>query len=191
MSNVRDFGAVGDGQTNDTDALRHAVAAGGGRLVFPRGTYRLTAPLEIDLDRSGPIALAGEGGTARLLMEGPGPAVRLVGTHYKSADPTSFEPRVWRSQRLPAVSELEIVGNHEQADGIELEGTMQATITGVSIRRCRSGIHLVKRNRNVLLADSHIFDGRGPAVGVYFDGVNLHQTIITGCHISYCKHAGI
>jgi polygalacturonase len=37
MSNVRDFGAVGDGQTNDTDALRHAVVAGGGRLVLPRG----------------------------------------------------------------------------------------------------------------------------------------------------------
>jgi Right handed beta helix region/Pectate lyase superfamily protein len=191
MSNVRDFGAVGDGQTNDTDALRHAVAAGGGRLVFPRGAYRLTAPLEIDLDRSGPIALAGEGGTARLLMDGPGPAVRLVGTHYKSADPASFEPRVWRSQRLPTVSELEFVGNHEQADGIELEGTMQATITGVSVRRCRFGIHLVKRNRNVLLADSHIYDGRSSSVGVFFDRVNLHQTIITGCHISLCKHAGI
>ena len=33
--------------------------------------------------------------------------------------------------------------------------------------------------------------GRGAAIGVYFDGVNLHQAIIAGCHISYCKHAGI
>ncbi|MDR3632298.1 MAG: right-handed parallel beta-helix repeat-containing protein [Isosphaeraceae bacterium] len=191
MTNVRDFGAVGDGQVDDTKALRHAVDQGGGRLVLSRGTYRLTAPLEIDLDRFGPIALAGEGGTARLLMDGPGPAVRLVGSHDKSADPASFDPRVWRRQRLPTVSDLEIVGNHDQADGIELEGTMQATIAGVSIRRCRYGVHLVKRNRNVLLADSHIYEGRGPAIGVYFDGVNLHQAIITGCHISFCKHAGI
>jgi hypothetical protein len=191
MGNVRDFGAVGDGRADDTEALRHAVDQGGGRLVLPRGTYRLTAPLEIDLDRHGPIALAGEGGTARLLMDGPGPAVRLVGTHDKSADPASFEPRVWRNQRLPTVSELEIVGNHNQADWIELEGTMQATIAGVSIRRCRYGVHLVKRNRNVLLADSHIYDGRGPAIGVFFDRVNLHQTIVSGCHISMCKHSGI
>jgi polygalacturonase len=191
MSNVRDFGAVGDGRTDDTEALRHAVDQGAGRLVFPRGTYRLTAPLEIELDRHGPIALAGEGGTARLLMDGPGPAVRLVGTHDKSADPASFEPRVWRTQRLPTVSELEIIGNHDQADGIELERTMQATITGVSIRRCRYGVHLVKRNRNVLLADSHIYDGRGQAIGVFFDRVNLHQTIIAGCHVSMNKHAGI
>jgi hypothetical protein len=191
MTNVKDFGAVGDGQVDDTEALRHAVDRGSGQLVFPRGIYRLTAPLEIDLDRFGPIALSGQGGTARLLMDGPGPAVRLVGTHDKSADPSSFEPRVWQRQRMPTVSDLEIVGNHDRADGIQLDGTMQSTIAGVLIRRCRYGVHLVKRNRNVLLADSHIYDGRGPAIGVYFDGVNLHQTIITGCHISYCKHAGI
>lgn len=191
MTNVRDFGAVGDGRTDDTKALRHAVEQGGGQLELPRGTYRLTAPLEIDLDRSGPIALSGQGGTARLLMDGPGPAIRLVGTHDKSADPKGFAPRVWQHQRMPTVSGLEIVGNHDQADGIEIEGVMQPTIAGVLIRRCRYGVHVVKRNRNVLLANLHIYEGRGPAIGVYFDGVNLHQAIITGSHISYCKHAGI
>src|ERR1700677_1156611 len=191
MSNVRDFGAVGDGQTDDTKAIRHAVDQGGGRLVFPRGTYRLTAPLEIDLDRFGPIALEGDGCTASLRMDGPGPAVRLVGTHFKSADPATIEPRIWRRQRLPTVSDLEIVGNHDQADGIQLDGTVQATITGVAIRQCRYGVHLVKRNRNVLFADSHIYDGRSGSIGVYFDGVNLHQTIISGRHISFCRHAGI
>jgi hypothetical protein len=191
MTNVKEFGAAGDGRADDTEALRHAVDQGSGRLVLPRGTYRLTGPLEVDLDRFGPIALSGEGGTARLLMDGPGPAIRLVGTHDKSADPSGFAPPVWQRQRMPTVSDLEIVGNHDQADGIQLEGTMQPTIAGVLIRRCRYGVHLVKRNRNVLLADSHIYDGRGPAIGVYFDGVNLHQTIICGCHISYCKHAGI
>ncbi|HZW34195.1 MAG TPA: right-handed parallel beta-helix repeat-containing protein [Isosphaeraceae bacterium] len=191
MTNVRDFGAVGDGRTDDTAALKHAVEQGGGWLLLPRGTYRLTAPLEIDLDRSGPIALSGQGGTARLLMDGPGPAIRLVGTHHRSADPASFEARIWQRQRMPTISDLEIVGNHDQADGIQLDGTMQPTIAGVLIRRCRYGVHLVKRNRNVLLADSHIYEGRGPAIGVYFEGVNLHQTIVCGCHISYCKHAGI
>ncbi len=191
MTNVRDFGAVGDGQADDTDALRHAVDQGSGHLLLPRGTYRLTRPLEVGLDAFGPLALSGEGGTARLLMDGPGPAVRLVGNHKKTADPTGFAPRVWQYQRMPTISNLEIVGNHDQADGIQLEGTMQTTITGVLIRRCRYGVHLVKHNRNVLLADSHIYDGIGPAIGVYFDGVNLHQTIISGCHISYCRHAGI
>jgi polygalacturonase len=191
MTNVKEFGAVGDGRADDTNALRHAVEQGSGRLLLPRGTYRLTKPLEIDLDRFGTIAVSGEGGTASLVMDGPGPAIRLVGTHDKNAQPASFEPRVWQRQRMPTVSDIEIVGNHDQADGIELERTMQATIAGVLIRRCRYAIHLVKRNRNILLADSHIYDGRPASIGVYFDGVNLHQTIITGCHISFCRHAGI
>ncbi|HYT92622.1 MAG TPA: right-handed parallel beta-helix repeat-containing protein, partial [Gemmataceae bacterium] len=42
---------------------------------------------------------------------------------------------------------------------------------------------------NVLIADCHIYDNRG--VGIFFDRVNLHQTNVHGCHISYCKQGGI
>ena len=43
--NVRDFGAVGDGVNDDTDAIRTALSflPEGGRLFFPEGTY-LTLP---------------------------------------------------------------------------------------------------------------------------------------------------
>ena len=41
--NVRDFGARGDGRTNDTPAINKAIeqcnASGGGDVVFPAGTY--------------------------------------------------------------------------------------------------------------------------------------------------------
>ena len=41
--NVRDFGAVGDGATRDTDAINAAILAasesGGGTVYFPPGTY--------------------------------------------------------------------------------------------------------------------------------------------------------
>lgn len=191
MANVRDFGAAGDGTTDDTAAIQHAVEQGDGSLHFGRGTYRLTRTIEIPLTRYGPIAILGEGGVARLHMEGSGPALRIIGTHDKTADPDDFRPAVWERERLPAIEGIEIVGQDEAADGIELQGTMQATIRGVLIRRCRYGIHLVKRNRNLLLADSHIYNGQAGGIGVYFDGVNLHQANIVGCHISYCPHAGI
>ena len=46
--NVRDFGAVGDGVTDDTEALRAAINCmpSGSRLYFPDGVY-LTAPLTL------------------------------------------------------------------------------------------------------------------------------------------------
>lgn len=47
--NVRDYGAVGDGSTDDTSAINDAIAAlilvGSGVLYFPAGTYKVTAGL--------------------------------------------------------------------------------------------------------------------------------------------------
>ena len=55
MSNVLRFGAVGDGVTDDTEAIKHAVANGDGMLHFPPGTYRITRPIEINLAKRGPL----------------------------------------------------------------------------------------------------------------------------------------
>src|SRR5262245_19332648 len=189
MSNVREFGAKGDGKTDDTAALSHAVQQGDGRLVLPRGDYLLSRPLYVPLALHGRISIAGRGGTARLIMSGPGPALHLVGTHRKTALPEDFAEGVWQKERMPTVEGLEIVGNHPEADGVRVEGAMQPTLRGLLIRRCRHGIHLTNRDRNVLIADCHVYNNSG--AGVFLDRVNLHQTNIVGSHISYCKQGGI
>jgi parallel beta-helix repeat protein len=155
---------------------------------LPKGTYRISQPIVIDLDRVGFTSISGDG-VATIVMAGPGPALRFVGTHFKSADPPGFTPNVWQRQRMPCVDGLAIVGEHPEAIGIEAVGTMQLTVTRVHIRGVLHGIHLVQNNRNVLVADSHIYENRG--VGIYYDDVNLHQSNITGCHISYCAGGGI
>src|SRR5262249_11754098 len=78
---------------------------------------------------------------------------------------------------------------HSEADAIEAEGTFQLTLDRVTIRECRHGIHLVKRNRNVLISASHFYSNRG--IGIFLDHVNLHQINVAGSHISYCKQGGI
>ncbi len=189
MANVLEFGAKGDGKTDDTAALSHAVQRGDGRLVFPRGDYLLTSPLYVPLELFGRFSMDGLGGQAKLIMNGPGPAIHLAGSHKKSADPEGFTEGVWQRERMPMIHDLEIVGNHPEADGVRIEGVMQPTLRGLLIRRCRHGIHLIHRDRNVLIADCHIYHNTG--VGIFFDHVNLHQTNIHGNHISYCKQGGI
>jgi hypothetical protein len=46
---VKDFGAVGDGTTDDTLAFQRAIASipGGGRIYVPRGWYRITTTLRL------------------------------------------------------------------------------------------------------------------------------------------------
>ena len=189
MADVHDFGAAGDGQQDDTEALQHALDDGGGVLELRKGTYRITRPLVIDLTKQGYGAVIGQGGTARLVMDGPGPAIRIIGNHQGSATPASFQPSTWQNERFPTVTGIEILGTHSKAVGVELFRTMQCTISNVLIRNCLHGIHLIERNRNFLLSHSHIYDNA--EYGVFFDRCNLHQTIISANHISYNKKAGI
>lgn len=61
---VRDFGAVGDGTTDDTTAFRTALAESDAVFV-PPGTYRLTGTLDLGQGQR----LAGQGDTSRLVAD--------------------------------------------------------------------------------------------------------------------------
>ena len=104
MANVRDYGAIGDGVTDDTDALQHAIDVGDGLLEFNKGTYRISRSLLLDTTRQGFGAVRGAGGTTRLEMHGPGPAIRVVGDHRGTPShgvwPGSGEGSVGRDARL-------------------------------------------------------------------------------------------
>jgi hypothetical protein len=180
--------AVADGKTDATAALQQAVDSGIGHIWLPKGTYRITKPIVVDLQQFGYTLISGDG-VARIEMAGPGPALKFVGTHFKSADPDGFQQEVWDRERMPLVDGLAIVGAHPEAIGIQAVGTMQLTISRVHVRKALHGIHLVQHNRNVVVADCHLYENRG--VGVYYDDVNLHQSNISGCHISYNDGGGI
>jgi len=59
--NVKDFGAVGDGASDDTAAIQAAIsttASGARRVYFPKGVYRTTSTITINADG---VFLFGEG----------------------------------------------------------------------------------------------------------------------------------
>src|SRR5262245_17860342 len=141
---LRDVGIAGDGESDNTAVIQRAVDNGLGSIHFPKGVYKITKPIVINLAKTGFTSITADG-TARLVMAGRGPALKFVGTHLKgTAAPKSVEPKVWTSERMPVVAGLEIVGAHAEADGIEASGTMKLTIDRVAIRECRHGIRLVE-----------------------------------------------
>jgi hypothetical protein len=185
---VRDFGAVGDGKTDDSAAIQRAVESGIGGVVFPKGVYLIGKTVTVKLDQAGVTSLMGDG-SARVVMAGSGPAFLFLGTHQGSADPAQMTEQVREKERMPVVKGLEIVGAHEEADGIEANGVVQLTITECRVQRVRHALTLVRRNRNVLVSNCHFYENRG--CGVLFDRVNLHQFNITGSHVSYNAGGGI
>lgn len=185
---VLDYGAVGDGQADDTAAIQALIDAKASSIRFPAGSYRITKPLVVELDKVGFTSFVADG-SAVLIMAGPGPAIRFVGTHGGTAAPETVKSEVWQRQRMPAIEGLAILGDHAEADGIEADGTFQFTARGVHIRKCRHGIVLAKRNRNVLIDACHIYENSG--CGVLYDHVDLHQSNISASHISYCGGGGV
>lgn len=185
---VKAFGALGDGAADDSDAIQRAVDSKQGQIVFPKGVYRLTKTITVDLDKLGPTSISSDG-TATIIMAGPGPAFRFIGTHEGTASPHTVKENVWQNQRSPMVDGLEIVGDHAEACGIEATGTMQITLTRLTIRRALHAIHFTKRNRNVIVSNCHLYENRG--AGVYYDHVSIHQSNIIGCHISYNAGGGV
>jgi Right handed beta helix region/Pectate lyase superfamily protein len=180
--------AIGDGKADDTEAIQHTIDSHGSSIVLAPGRYRVTRPLVVDLDKSGFVSFSGNG-VATIIMEGPGPAIRFIGTHQGTADPQTVKKDVWDRQRAPMIDGLEFVGSHPEAVGIEANGTMQLTLTRLIVRNVLHAIHLTNRNRNILIAHCHLYENRG--VGVFLDDVDLHQINVNACHISYNQQGGI
>jgi len=188
---VKDFGAKGDGNTDDTEAIIAAVAgATDGIVEFPKGKYKISKTIEVRLADEGTLSISGNGGTGSIIMTGEGPAFRFIGSHDKgSALPSTVKEITWEKERMPLIYDLEIVGANEKADGLEFRNTMQPTLRGLLIRNARIGIHLTSRNRNIIIDGCHIYNASG--IGIFLDNVNIHQFIISDSHISYCKKGGI
>lgn len=138
---VKDFGAVGDGISNDTAAFSLAVAhlnsVGGGILEVPRGQYKV-----------GPVTLAFAG----IRIRGAGrEATQIMAT----TNSVCFEFSLFGGQEW-GVEDLSIHYTGDQTAGVAIkaDGGGSATVNGcirnVYIERCFNGISLGNSQATVI-----------------------------------------
>jgi hypothetical protein len=141
--NVRDYGAAGDGRTDDTKAIQGAIeeaqTAGGATVLFPPGTYRCELTLAtISQYRNAPYAsLQGSGTNAtRLMAIRPGRAViNMTGN-------AAWE-WTW------AIRDLSFVGNGCTSNGVDVNkvsGVLGCYFQNVAFFECDYGF----RNQGAL-----------------------------------------
>jgi hypothetical protein len=137
---VKDFGAVGDGVTDDTAAIQAAInsfapynsfVADGGNLYLPPGRYKLTASL--DLTGKHGLALIGSGVlSTEIFASGDYPVISSVNT---SAAP-------WNDG---CIRDMTIRGGgntNANAHGIYTVFTNGCTIENIAIYSCKYGLNL-------------------------------------------------
>jgi len=123
LYNVRAYGAVGNGTTDDTTAIQNACnaanTAGGGTVLLPPGTYALAGTVSVPSH----VALTGPGATLRRTGAATGPLLS-VGAFGGAASVAS------------ALSSLWIDGNNVAQNGIEVHSAQMGWFTSLGIINC-------------------------------------------------------
>ena len=124
---VKDFGAVGDGVTDDAAAIQAAIDANPGKaILIPSGTYLINTTISVDVSGADAacIRLVGDGSTQTIINNQTGGAAFDIdsGTGAVFAYDAAFE-------NLQITS----VGSQAGTIGIQLDGCRFARIKNVSI----------------------------------------------------------
>jgi len=174
----RDYGATGNGITDDTTAIQSALAAGG-QIYFPAGTYLTTASLSYYSNSH--IVGAGRGITIIKVMDGS----TLSNAHGV------LEPVGWGDGGAPAVdnvyiSNLTIDGNHDnvtgEVDGIVLSKGVDLTLYNCEAYECKevgfaidSAVYATGAVRGTLVLGCYSHDNES-------DGFQAQNGTLIGCH---------
>ena len=173
IASVKDYGAVGNGTTDDTAAIQAGIdavsAAGGGTLLFPAGTYGISA----SASSVGPSGLA-----HGLLVQG---SVCLVGqgqtTVIKRIGATSFHLINVRSPNGAEIRNLRIDG---QATALPIAPTATSNLgAGILVESLTS-----TETKNVVIDTVWIDDVLGYGVGLEWGhqrGATIRNIFVDGC----------
>jgi hypothetical protein len=183
--NVKDFGAKGDGVTDDSGAFAAAFAdlsSSGGRIYVPRGTYYVTATTNLDGKR---VTVSGDGA---------GSVVKLA------AGVSGFT--ITNHDKDVQFREIEFDAAGANAIGIDVEAatTSASAYRDLTVERCTFrtttypmiGVKLVNA-RESFITDSHFVEPEGGGyflTGVYLvSSVNVSISRSTFLYAQYGVHA--
>jgi len=130
--NVKEYGALGDGTTDDQTACQAALtaaAASGGVVYFPRGTYRV-----IGLTYGSNVTVAGDGPQSVISLKAgmttPGSWVLLAPTTTGITDATIRD--------LTLDQRYDLYPNNTTAPCLSVNATTRVTVSGVTFYRSQT-----------------------------------------------------
>lgn len=160
---VMDFGAIGDGVANDTEAVQEALDSmvSGSCLVFPAGNYSVG---NLTITNKSNVVVDGQNATLTLRADGTDTGVQLVGTC------TNLE-----------ITNLRIVGNGDTADRhIGIYCSSGPVLKDIRILNCYIS--------NTTLGVSFSADTSGSIDGLLVQGCRIETVVGTTSGYGYGIH---
>jgi hypothetical protein len=167
---VKDFGAKGDGTTDDTTAIQAALTAGAGnKIIFPTGTYKVTATLTVSTGTS----IEFNGNNASINYTGTGACLQGASVKYI----TITRPNITLSSADTSAIGIQFLGGWF----IKIDHPI---ITGVS---GQTGINIVSSNVGALGWGSYMIEIFQPYLNSMTYGIKTSKQTsdtVSNTHIS-------
>ena len=218
MINVKDYGAVGDGTTDDTAAIQAAIdefqgAGNGGIVYMPPGRYKITSNLTITWphatseDSGNEVALRGAGSGLTILLDyrtsvSTGGCVSYDFSGYTGAELNSRYLLTWIGgfSIIKMVNATTIAGDiiaPGTGTGLYMNCVISGTVWDLHIRGheiCVEAINcLGNAFRDLLLSQADIGLSLTEATPVTVGGGQSppNAVVVDHCSINICRTAGV
>ncbi len=168
-ANVKAFGAVGDGVTDDTSAIQTCIdandALGSHEIFFPSGAYKISSPLEI-------------------IGDGVNFSVSLVGPQH---GPTSTSPAAYLKPATQDMNAINVSSAESQSHFFSMRNlgivyTSAGTATGVGLNLAATANQL-----SSVIIEGVLFSGAGTGVAM---GAHV-DVIFRDCQFIVCDSYGV
>lgn len=211
IQNVKDYGAVGDGKTDDTAAIRKAIKAAGlgGTVSFPMGVYKISGTLDLEGvhlvgNISGGFPSDADVLPGILVSHSDGPAVRCgnfssvhgLAFRYAGVDfekPTKYPPTILLAGNGISISNVKIWGAYDAiaADGknnigrVNLENIFLPEVINTGVYLTKAFDIPTMRNVEVFCTNKYFLEhGVGFKLG-RLDEFHASNCFVIGAHTGF------
>ncbi|MCD0170093.1 right-handed parallel beta-helix repeat-containing protein [Deinococcus sp. 23YEL01] len=192
---VKDFGARGDGRTDDAAALRRALATRGKNIHFPAGTYIVGSVVTVD-------------GASSQKLTGTGATIQASPSFVRQGDNAVL---YIKNARDLVVDGLTVAGHRTDStnssidiDGVRVASSQNVTLQNTAIGRAPTNGLTILSSQNVTVQDSkfagstrhgiwssrsdnvrllrNTVQGNGAPNNLTYGGIGILATVGTGFH---------